>query len=93
MAQAPPAGVDTEPFEYEPVNATCGFRVLIALSGRTKTITLPGDRAIVTAPGQDVTLTNVDTKQTVTLNITGATHITTRPNGDVEYVVTGRNLL
>jgi hypothetical protein len=62
--------------------------------GKAKTITLPGDRSIVTSPGLDVTLTNLlDPSKTVTVNITGAFHQSTTQTGDALTVVTGRNLI
>ena len=73
--------------------AACTFPVEPVLTGKTKTIDLPGGRTIVTAPGQDVTVTNQDNGRSVTLSITGAFHVTTRPNGDVVTVATGRNAL
>jgi len=73
----------------------CAFPFrLTSLNGKAKTILLPDGRIIATSPGLDVTVTNLDepSKQ-VTLNVTGAFHITTAANGDVVYVVTGRNFL
>ncbi len=70
----------------------CAFPVDIVVQGKSKTITLPGNRVIITAPGQSATVTNLsDPKKTVTLNITGATHQSVQ-NGDNVYVLTGRNL-
>ena len=72
----------------------CAFPVQFDLKGKASQINLPGGRTIVTAPKQNVTLTNVnDPTKTVTLNITGATHQSTASNGDIVTVVTGRNLL
>jgi len=58
--------------------AACTFPVELVLTGKTKTIDLPGGRTIVTAPGQDVTVTNQDNGRSVTLSITGAS---TSPRG------------
>ena len=53
----------------------CAFDVQATLTGKTKNITLPGDRFIVTSPGAHITLTNLsDISKTITLNITGAFH-------------------
>jgi hypothetical protein len=51
-------------------------------------------RFIFTSPGLKATLTNLDdpSKQ-VTLNITGAFHQTTEPDGSIVTVSTGRSLL
>jgi len=72
----------------------CAFPFRLSLNGKGKTIVLPGGRFIFTSPGLDVTVTNLDepSKQ-VTLNVTGAFHQTTRANGDIVTVVTGRNFL
>jgi len=61
------------------------------ITGKMKTISLPDGGTIITAPGQDVTLTNEDHKS-VTLNVTGTTH-TTPLEGATLYEVDGRNLL
>jgi hypothetical protein len=72
----------------------CEFPVRYEFSGKAKTIELPGERTIFTSPGLTATLTNLDNPENqVRLNITGAFHQTTLENGDVETVVTGRNLL
>ena len=72
----------------------CAFDVQFTLAGKTKTITLPDGRFIITSPGLDVTMTNLsDPSKTVTLNITGAFHQSTTQTGDDFTVVTGRNLI
>jgi hypothetical protein len=72
----------------------CAFAVEIFLTGKTKTIDLPGDRLIITSPGLSATLTNLDKPSNqVTLNITGAFHQTTQQDGSVVTVSTGRSLL
>jgi hypothetical protein len=72
----------------------CAFGVEISVAGKAKTIHLPGDRFIVTAPGQHATLTNLgDPTKQVMLNITGAFHQTTQQDGSVVTVSTGRSLL
>lgn len=77
-----------------PAGGVCTFAVELSLTGKAKTIELPGSRFIFTSPGLDATATNLDdpSKQ-VTLNITGAFHQTTEQDGSVVTVVTGRNLL
>jgi hypothetical protein len=87
-----PQDVDQTPILL-PAGVGCAFGVEIVPSGKTKTIELPGDRLILTSPGLDATLTNLDdpSKQ-VTLNITGAAHQTIEGDGSVVTVVTGRNL-
>jgi hypothetical protein len=71
----------------------CGFPVFVELSGKAKTIELPGGRTIMTAPGLTVTLTNLDNENQERLNITGAFHQRTLENGNVETVSTGRSAL
>jgi hypothetical protein len=63
------------------------------LAGKAKAIDLPGDAFVFTSPGLKATLTNLSNSHQVTLSVTGAFHQTTRTNGDVVTVVTGRNLL
>jgi hypothetical protein len=72
----------------------CAFPVEIVLQGKSKTVNLPGDRMIVTSPGQSATVKNaLDTSKQVTLNVTGAFHITTQSDRSSITVFTGRNLL
>jgi hypothetical protein len=72
----------------------CSFPIQLELSGKGKLITLPDDRRILTSPGLDVTVTNMDNGEQATFNITGTLHETTNlETGDVTTVVTGRNLL
>src|ERR687893_1796226 len=76
-AQAPEP-VDEIPFVVE---GECDFDVLVEFSGKSKVIALPGGRTLITSPGLFATLTNLEepTNQ-VTLNITGAFHITELAN-------------
>ena len=77
-----------------PPGTACPFEVELLLIGKTKTIEHRGDRSIITSPGLNATLTNLDNpSKQVTLNITGAFHETTKQDGSVVTVVTGRNLL
>jgi hypothetical protein len=89
---APPSPVDQTPVDV-PAGGACAFPIEYVLTGKAKTISLPGDRTIVTAPGQDLTVTNQTNGRSVTLNITGSFHVTTLPDGDVVTVATGRNAL
>jgi hypothetical protein len=74
---------------------SCDFQMLLEVSGKGKTITLPDGRRILTSPGLFVTVTNLDTPENqATFSITGAFHETTNPeNDEVTTKVTGRNLL
>ncbi|RNC67438.1 MAG: hypothetical protein ED859_14495 [Desulfuromonadales bacterium] len=72
----------------------CAFPINVSVSGNAATIILPGNRSIITAPGQQAVVTNLaDPSKSVQLNIPGTFHQTTKQNGDVVTVVTGRNLL
>jgi hypothetical protein len=72
----------------------CSFPIRLELSGKGKVITLPDERRILTSPALFVTVTNVDTGEQATFNITGTFHETTNlETGEVTTVVTGRNLL
>jgi hypothetical protein len=64
------------------------------VTGKSSTISLPGNRVISTGPKLRVVVTNlVDPSKSVTLNIEGAGHISFGPQGEVMVTVTGRNLL
>jgi hypothetical protein len=71
----------------------CGFTILVELSGKGKTLELPGDRTTFTAPGLTATLTNPANGKQETLVITGALHKSVLENGDTLTVATGRNVL
>jgi hypothetical protein len=98
-AQSPnggkPQNVDEEPIDLDPgaVFGNCDFPVRLEYSGKAKTLQLPGERFIFTAPDLTATLTNLDTGERETVVITGAFHQTTLENGDVVTEATGRNLL
>jgi hypothetical protein len=67
--------------------------MVVELSGKSKTIELPGGRTIITSPGLTATMTNLGNGNQETLVITGAFHQRALENGDVETVATGRNAL
>jgi ABC-type oligopeptide transport system substrate-binding subunit len=70
----------------------CSFDLGYKVTGKTKTITRPDGGAIVIAPGQNATLTNQATGETVTYNVTGVTFASAPDQNDiVYYVITGRN--
>ena len=74
--------------------SACAFPVAIHITGKSKTIPLPGNRTVITAPGQQATITNVShpSKQ-VTLNTTGVFTILNQPDGGFVGIGTGRNLV
>jgi hypothetical protein len=74
--------------------ASCEFPVRFEFSGKSKTITLPDETTLITSPKLKATLTNLDNPENQeTFSITGATRTKTLENGDVQTMVTGRNLL
>jgi hypothetical protein len=87
-AQGRPTDVDVS-FPIE----NCGFTILVELSGKGKTIELPGTRTIAIAPGLTATMTNPANGKEETLSITGAFHTTVLENGQTVTVATGRNVL
>jgi hypothetical protein len=100
----PPEDVSGTTFDLPPKDPTapptstasfgCDFPLRFELTGKAKRIELP-DGFILTSPGLDVTVTNLDTPENqATFNITGSSHGTPRPDdsGIVDYVITGRNL-
>jgi hypothetical protein len=71
----------------------CDFPLRLEVTGKEKQIALPDGGAILTAPGQNVTVTNLETGESVTYNITGVTFSSAPDqNGIVYFVITGRNL-
>src|SRR5262249_46530390 len=90
FAQGPPVEVH----DMFVVSDICRFPVLVEIDGKSKAITLPGDRIIATSPAVTATLTNLDNPvHHETLGITGSFHLTFLANGNADFVVTGRNLL
>jgi hypothetical protein len=71
----------------------CDFDVGVVITGKSKTIELPDGGRITTAPAQNVTVTNLETGEQVTFNVTGVTFSSAPDeNGIVYSVITGRNL-
>jgi hypothetical protein len=88
------SGMRPRPFERTfTVRNACDFPIRFEASGSLKTIVLPGDRTIVTAPGTTVTLTNLDEpEKQITVSVTASEHLTTQPDGRRVNVITGRIL-
>jgi hypothetical protein len=93
-----------EPFEFTfvadsfsdflPVDGPAfGFDLEIRAAGKSKAIELPEDRFIFTSPGVKVTLTNLDTDETFTTNISGSIHEEPLPDGGFIRHYRGRNLV
>jgi hypothetical protein len=70
----------------------CSFPMQLEVSGKTKTIEQGNGGVIFTSPGAFATVTNLANDEQATFNITGAAHKSTLENGNVETVMTGRNL-
>jgi hypothetical protein len=91
-----PQPVDETPFLIEANDprfpGACPFPVELVQSGKSKEIVRPNGDVLTTSPGLDATLTNVNTGEQVTFNITGTVLRTTLENGDVKTVFRGRNL-
>ena len=71
----------------------CEFPMQIEISGKTKTVEQGNGGVIISAPGQNATITNVSNGERATFNITGSSHKSTLDNGNIQTVMTGRNLL
>jgi hypothetical protein len=69
----------------------CDFAVRVVVEGK-KSI-MRGDRVLVTAPGQRLTLTNLATDKVLTSSLAGVFHNVTLDDGSVVTKATGRNLL
>lgn len=86
VSAAPP-----EPIEFTFVNRDCGYKITITVTGKSGVNELPGGATIITAPGQEATLTSEG--GSITYVITGATHIDTSEPGLQTVTSTGRNVL
>lgn len=73
---------------------SCAFPISISVQGKGKVINLTGGRFIVISPQLNATVTNLadPSKQLQNINITGASHVTTGPDGSQVFLITGRNL-
>ena len=78
--------------------APTSFGVQIDVVGKGKTLALPPssedpDRFIFTSPGTKVTLTNLESEEEISFNISGSTHREMLPGGGWVDTYVGRNLL
>src|SRR5829696_6569852 len=69
----------------------CDFPMQLEISGKTKTIEKANGDRISIYPNWTVTVTNTDTDEEATFNVTGANHLSILENGNVQTVMTGRN--
>jgi hypothetical protein len=85
----------------EPINSptqtfrgVCDFPVLAELSGKLKTIELPGGRTLLTAPGLRVTLTNLEEPANQVTYVVTGTYLTRElSDGNLFVVARGRNII
>ncbi len=75
------------------LDGPCGFSVLVELDGKEKVKELPGGLLVISSPGLNATLTNLDTGKQAIEGITGTIRVTFHENGDAELGLTGRNLV
>ena len=71
----------------------CDFPVEVEVVGRTRTLTHSGGRTTDINPGMRATLTNPATGESVSYSISGTVHRSPLPDGTVEVVQVGRNLV
>src|SRR5262245_15595085 len=73
---------------------SCAFDISILVQGKAKIINLAGGRFIITSPMLKATVTNLadPSKRLENISITGASHVTTQPDGSQLFIITGRNL-
>ena len=70
----------------------CSFPMQLEVSGKTKMIEQGNGGVIFTSPGAFATVTNLANGEQATFNVTGSLHKSILENGNVETVMTGRNL-
>ena len=72
-AAAAQPGAIPEPVDFDvTVDGICDFPIQLQGGGKAGVVELPGGRALLTAPGQTITVTNADAPEhSVTLRVTG----------------------
>lgn len=91
---APPTPVDTT--ETFAAGEACTFPIEVAFEGKGGAIDLPHNptfSGMATSPDLRVTVTNLDTGKSVTVNATGVFRFVTTPDGGLEIVAGGHNFL
>jgi len=86
-AAAPP-----EPIDVTFIWPCSGFNATLTATGKSATISLPGDRFKIIAPDQKVTITG-KSGETVSYVITGVTHVQVQPDGSYAVTATGLNVV
>lgn len=71
----------------------CDFETSITVTGKEKIIEKGDGLSYFIAPGQKATVTNTETGESVTVNITGSFRDQLQENGDISSVLRGRNLI
>jgi hypothetical protein len=91
VSAAPPLPVEEEEVNLS-AGVVCDFPVDLLLSGKSKVIEHRAG-SIRLSPGLHVIVVNrAQPEKRVRLSITGASHVSTLPDGTVKTVFTGRNL-
>jgi hypothetical protein len=80
-------------FDLPAAPFACDFPVRIHIAGKSKAMNLPGDRMIVTAPGQTATVTNLNNGKQLTVDVTGVYTQQNQSDGGYVGTGTGRNLV
>lgn len=93
-AGAPPQPVNlTETFD---AGEACLFPIEVVTTGKSGFIDVPNNPTffgITTAPNSRVTVTNLDTDESVTVNATGAFRFVTLDDGGLQILAGGQNFL
>jgi hypothetical protein len=79
------------PEDVATLPGACDFPMQVEISGKSKTIEQGNGDTISIYPNWTVTVTNTDTDEEATFNVTGANHLSILENGNVQTVMTGRN--
>jgi hypothetical protein len=88
-----PVPNDPTPYIDQGASEICGFPVQVMLGGKMKELVLPGGRIFSASPGYTLNLTNLTSGRTEHLVATGVVRTATLPDGNLEVVLTGGNLV
>lgn len=89
-----PQSIDETPIFLPADPSLCKFPIVVIPRGKSKTITLPGNRTLFIAPGQEVEIVNgLDASKRYAQTVTGTFHQFIDANGSVITRSTGRSLL
>jgi hypothetical protein len=94
LCMAPALAAPPEPTDPTPIVGNfCDFETSIVVSGKEKVIEKGDGLSYYISPGQRATVTNTETGESVTVNITGSFRDQVQENGDIQSVLRGRNLI